>query len=230
MTYRLFIPAALLLAQCASAPGAITVVTRGSVPALSARTDAGIAPLEAELVRFAVPLAAGGIRPADFLVARDPRNGLTLFRLIVIGDRPFEEARQVMHRRLEQLRPAEHDGRIYRFGLGIGVEIDEFTETYPSLRAAEKEAETWIARHPEMMDMNSILVSQRYVEYPPLGGSFYNDPTTSQPKETLLRDARREGDHWLVTIEGPSHQLATLAINDRDQVVDVRLETRQVPQ
>jgi len=115
--------------------------------------------------------------------------------------------------------------------IALAREVDEFAETHPSLRVAEKEAETWLAHHPEMMKLNSIIVPKRHVEYPPqLGGSFFNGSADSRPQSPILRDVVREGDHWLVAIECPSHQIATLVINDHDQLVDPRLETRKVPQ
>jgi len=223
MTPRLLIPAALILAHCASATGGIAVVRRAAAPAsLSARTGSATTPLEGEVVRFSVPLKGGGTRPADVFIARDPKNGLTFRRILVVGERPFEEAQQLMDRFLGSWRIAEHGGRIYGFGGDGIVLIDDFGDSNPSLAEAERETMRWLAQHPEMMDMNSINM-RRYVEYSRrVGGGFFVDLTTSQPKPTLLRDVLREGDHWLVTVEGPSHQTATLVINDQDQLVDVR--------
>jgi hypothetical protein len=227
MTRRLLIPAALLLAYCATATGGIAVVRRAAAPpSLTARTGSATTPLEGEVVRFSVPLKGGGTRPADVFIARDPQNGLTFRRILVVGERPFEEAQQLMDRFLASWRIAEHGGRIYGFGGDAIVLIDDFGDSHPSLAEAERETMRWLAQHPEMMDMNSINM-RRYVEYARRVGvsGFFVDLTTSEGKPTILRDVLREGDHWLVTIEGPSHQIATLVINDRDELVDVKVRT-----
>lgn len=228
MMHRLFIPTTLLLVQCASATDGVTVAVRAAAPpSLTARTDAGSARVEGELVRFSVPVAGAGARPADVFLVRDPRSGLTLRRVLAVGDRPFEEAKQLMNEFIEQCRIALHHERIYGFTLGIGIQIDDSADTYPSLGAAEEGTTRWLAHHPEAMHLRFADV-RRYVEYPPqLGGGFFGS-ADSQFRSPRLRDVVRDGDHWLVTIEGPSHQIATLAINDRDQVVDVRFENPQV--
>jgi len=217
MTRRLLIPAALLLAHCATATGGPAVVRRAATIApLTARTGKVATPIEGELVRFALQ------RPVDVFIARDPKNGLTFRRILVVGDRPFEESVQYMDRFLAQWRIAEHAGRIYGFGGESIVLIEDFGETYPSLRAAEKATARWLAAHPEETDPNRVNL-HRFVEYAQrVGGGFFQGVATSQPAPPYIRDVVREGDHWLVTIEGPAHQIATLVINDQDQLVDVK--------
>jgi hypothetical protein len=206
----------------------ITVVRRAPWPGpLNARTDAATSPLEGELVRFAVPLAGGGTRPADVFIARDTRNGLTFRRVLAVGERAFDDAQKLMERFIGEWRLAEHGGRIYGFGGDAIVLIDDFGDIHPSLAAAEQETMRWLAQHPETMDLNYFNM-RRYVEYARrIGGGFFVDPTTSQGKPVILRDVMREGDHWLVTIEGPSHQIKTLVINDQDQLVDIRTAQAQ---
>ena len=96
------------------------------------------------------------------------------------------------------------------------------------MQAAESGAIRWLVKNPEATDPNRVMAF-RWIEFPRMPFGFYNDPTTSQGKETVLRDVTREGDHWLITVEGPSHQIATLVIDDRDHLVDVHFETKQVP-
>jgi hypothetical protein len=80
----------------------------------------------------------------------------------------------------------------------------------------------WLAAHPEETDPNRVNL-RRVVEYAQrVGGGFFHGTATSQPLSPHLRDVFREGDYWLVMIESPTGSIATLVINDQDQLIDVK--------
>jgi hypothetical protein len=224
MTPRSLVPVTLLLVHCASVFGGPVLQREIAKGAVIARTSTGTAPLDVELFRTTARADDGAERSVDIVLLRDPENGLTFRRIVSIGDRPFIGVRAVVQSQ-NDMRFVEHQGRIFGFALAWGVWIEDFSQRTPSLRAAEKAATRWLAEHREAANPNRIDI-RRFVAFAERVPGFFSDSPSSQPKLPILRDVVREADHWLVTIESPSHRLATLVINDNDQLVDVRLETK----
>jgi hypothetical protein len=220
MKPRVLMPFVLLLAFCASAGTA--VLRRDVAPhAMAARTAAGEVMLEAELFRTTATDDKGEKQIVDLALLRDPANGLTFRTITSIGDRPFAGAQSIAAQ--DDVRFVEHGDRIFAFSVfADSIYIREQSDRYRSFRAAEKGAIQWLREHPEAANPNRIDLQRLVAFGSKVGGGFFSDPSTSQPKPVLLRDVARESDHWLVTIEGPSHRIVTFAINDHDQLVDFR--------
>jgi len=219
MKPRVLIPFVMLLACCASAGTA--VLQRDVVPhAVAARTAAEGVMLDAELFRTTTADDKGEKQIVDLALLRDPANGLTFRTIASIGDRPFAGAKSIAAQ--DGVRFVGHGDRIFAFSVFVSdIYIREQGDRYPSFRDAEKGAIQWLREHPEAANPNRIDLQRLVPFWSQVGGAF-SDPTTSQPKSTILRDVFREGDHWVVMIESPTGRIATLVINDRDELVDVK--------
>ncbi|HEX3583018.1 MAG TPA: hypothetical protein VH087_14720 [Thermoanaerobaculia bacterium] len=157
-------------------------------PALSpttVRTDSGVAQLESEFLRVAIPIADGGLRTVDLVIKRDPRDGLTFRGILASGNRSFEEAGELLERFERTWRVVEHAGRVFGFSAKGIVAISEFSDKYPSMQEAEIGTIRWLIKNPETTDPKGVMVF-RWVEFPRMPFGFFDDPTTSQPKKRFF--------------------------------------------
>lgn len=211
----------LTLAQCSTAGSEVTVLQRDETPAaLAIRTDAGEARLDVSLIRTRL---RGASQSLDMAVARDPQNGLTFHTQVVEGD-SFGGATAAIAALSGDRRLLEHDGRLWAFTLSWGIVIEDSQVRSESQAAAEAETVRWLSAHPEMFDPSRVTRPGRYVDFAQrLPGAFFRDSSSgSQPPPPRLIDVVREGDHWLVTVEGPSHMRFALVIDDHDALTAVR--------
>jgi hypothetical protein len=211
----------LTLARCSTAAGGVTVIQRDEKPAaLAIRTDAGEAHLDVSLIRAR---SRGTSQMVDMAVARDSRTGLTFHTQVAFGA-PFGGATAATAALSGDRRLIEHDGRLWAFTLSWGILIEESQARSGSQTGAEADAVRWLSAHPETFDPNLITRPKRQVDFAGrLPAGFFHDPSSgSQPPPPHLHDVVRDGDHWLVTVEGPSHMRFGLAIDDHDALTAVR--------